>query len=131
MPDLNTDTDAEFDTVVNLMADNSKLVTALSRMLDEKFGFQQGWMNDKLDEISTKLDQSIDENRRQFDTLGRNFENLAVRQTGFDDEIRKVNDRLDSIDNHLKKQKSQAGVSSSDVLKRMADRQPDKPRPVF
>ena len=87
------------------MADNpefaKKLVDAISEKLDEKFGWQQGWMSDRLDEISKKLDRSIEENTRRFDSLDSGIADLRERHDLHAGEFRKVKSRLDSIDGHL------------------------------
>ena len=91
--------------VANIVAKDpafaKELVDAISEKLDEKFGWQQGWMSARLDEISKKLDRSIEENARRFDSLDSGIADLRARHELHAGEFRKVNKRLDSIDGHL------------------------------
>ena len=54
-----------------------------------------------VDEISKKLDRSIEENTRRFDSLDSGIADLRARHELHDGYFRKVNKRLDSIDGHL------------------------------
>ena len=107
MPDHSTERLSEHNLkeVAKLMAKDPEfakdLVAALSETLDEKFGFQQGWISDRLGEISKKLDRSIEENTRRFDSLDSGIADLRARHELHRQEFRKVNDRLDKIDGHL------------------------------
>ena len=73
----------------------------LAPKLDEKFGFQQGWMTDKLEELSGKIDGMARDNTTRFDTIEDGIRDLRARHELQDGEFRKVNDRLESIDSHL------------------------------
>ena len=82
MLDYNADglSDQDIERLAALMAKNSKfandLADAVAKRLDETFGFRQGEIVDKLDEISEKLtahDHRFDNMDRRFDTLEHNF----------------------------------------------------------
>lgn len=102
----------DFDRLVRWMANDSKfmdkLADGIAQRLDEKFGHQQGFMSEKMEELSEKIDRmdqrmtagfrSVDE---RFDTLDHNFKTLGEKLQLHDGEFRKVNDRLDKIDGHL------------------------------
>ncbi len=96
---------SDMKVVAKLMAKDpefaKELVDAISEKLDEKFGWMQGHMNDRLDEISKKLDRSIEENTRRFDSLDSGIADLRAGHELHDGYFRKVNKRLDSIDGHL------------------------------
>ena len=91
--------------MVEKLAENpefaAKLADAISERLDKKYGWRQGHMNDRLDEISEKIDRSIEENTRRFDSLDSGIADLRARHELHAGEFRKVNGRLDSIDRHL------------------------------
>ena len=80
--DYNADglSDQDIERLAVLMAKNLKfaneLADAVAKRLDETFGFRQGEIVDKLDEISEKLtahDHRFDDMDRRFDTLEHNF----------------------------------------------------------
>ena len=109
MPNHTTETLAEYDleALVALMADNpdfaAKLADAIANRLDEKYGWNQGWMRDKVEEMSGKLDTVSQDSKTQFDTLCNNFEMLGERQTLFEREMRSVNNSLQEIKDSLRK----------------------------
>ena len=107
MRDYSTETLSERDlkVVAKLVAKDpefaKELVDAIGVALDEKFGWQQGFISGRFDEISKKLDRSIEENTRRFDSLDSGIADLRARHELHAGEFRKVNDRLDKIDGHL------------------------------
>ena len=115
MPISNTSrslTASDLKVVAELMAKDpefaKELVEAISEKLDDKFGFRQGEMatgfealSKKLDAVSLKIDTVAENIDSGFNTIDHNFEMLGQRQRLFEGELRKVNDRLDSIDDHL------------------------------
>ena len=107
MPDHSMGRLSENDlkVVANIVAKDpefaKELVDAISEKLDEKFGWMQGHINDRLNQISKKLDRSIEENTRRFDSLDSGIADLRARHELHDGDFRKVNKRLDSIDGHL------------------------------
>lgn len=85
----------------DILADNpkfaQKLADAISERLDEKFGHRQGWMSNKLEELSEKIDhlnKRFDHTDKRFDTLDHTLEMLGDKQDLFE---RNVNRRFDSI----------------------------------
>ena len=109
MQNHTTETLSEHDleALVTLMADNpefaAKLADAISERLDKKYGWNQGCMRDKVEEMSGKLNAVSQDSKRQFDTLCNNFEMLGDRQTLFEREMRSVNNSLQEIKDSLRK----------------------------
>ena len=88
MQDSNTNAllDQELERLAEIVADDpifaKKLVSALAVELDKKFGWRQGWMEDKMDELNEKLDgitQKLGDHDRRFDTLEHNFTVLGEK----------------------------------------------------
>ena len=116
MHSRSTETIADHDPealAVALMADNpefaKKLVDAISAKLDEKFGFQQGWMSaqigelpKKVDGLSSKIDTVAQNIDKRFDTLAHNQKVFAEKQELFelrtDRRLKDINERLGNGD---------------------------------
>ena len=107
-----TMSDHDLEALAELMAIDPRLAENVANIiaakLDEKFGFRQGEMtagfealSKKVDNVSSKIDTLNENIDRRFNTIDHNFEMLGQGQTLFEGELRKVNDRLDSIDGHL------------------------------
>ena len=103
----------EFDRLAELIADNpefaKKLVDAISAKLDEKFGFQQGWMKDQVDKLSGEIDRLSSDMTAGFrrvaepmDTVEHNFKMMGERQDLFERktefQFKKIDRKVDSID---------------------------------
>ena len=91
--------ESEIKYLEKVLTDNPKLHHGLAKMLDEKFGFQQGLLNGKLEEISEKLDgitQKLGDHDKRFGTLENNFEILGEKQDLLQKELRKMSDTTDS-----------------------------------
>ena len=103
---FNTETLSEDNIALlaDIMAENpefaKKLVDAISKKLDEKFGHQQGWMSETLEDLSEKFDQMSSDMKHGFanvdkglETLSHNMEMLGERQDLFDRRLKKSEDR--------------------------------------
>ena len=99
----------EIERLANTLAKDPEFGKALAEavaehlgpILDEKYGFYQGWMKDTLEELKkgqANTTERLDHMDRRFDAVGENFN---VLRQHLDLSERKFNKRLDSIEGSL------------------------------
>lgn len=104
MHDSTTLSDEHIERLADIMANDPTALDRLATKLAEKVGdrlFQAGF---DLTGVNEKLDQVIDTQRQQgelLNTMHGNIQNLRGRVDLTNREVRKVNNRIDSIDAHL------------------------------
>ena len=95
----------EIKHLADIMADNpnfaEKLADAIAERLDEKYGFDQGWMKASIEELKQGQNDLKQNMNRRFDTLEHNFKMFGEKQDLFEREMMRVNGRLDTIDGRL------------------------------
>ena len=94
----------DLEALAALMADNPEFAAKLADAIAEKLGeklYGRGWniagIEEKLDKVLAKLD----DHDNRFDRLDTSIADLRAKDDLIDREVRKVNNRLDSIDGHL------------------------------
>ena len=100
--------DHDLEALAVLMSKNpdfaAQLADAIAKRLDEDYGWGQGEIKADLEALQQgqkNLFVKLEDHDKRFNTIDHNFEMFDQRQTLFEGELRKVNDRLGKIDGRL------------------------------